>query len=508
MAGMNDDSRHMNAPRRRGAFGGISAGYVPPAPDGGARVAVGMSGGVDSSVTAALLLDAGYDVVGVTCLFEDGPRAQASVDDARAVARRLGIDHAVRDCTADFKRHVIDPFVDAYARGLTPSPCVSCNVSCKVPSLLAAADELGCGVAATGHYARIVRRSGAVGVCVDAVARGESAADSRAAAGAGSTAEGGSAADGLLDGSGWGGVSADAAVAGCAVGVSPAAGARGPENGGRLAAAVAAYAPKDQSYMLSMLTQSQLARLILPLGGIAAGKPEVRRMAADLGLSVASKSDSQDICFIEGSHVDFLAVRGAAGEPGRIVDTFGRELGRHEGLARYTIGQRKGIGIGGAPEPYFVVAKNAAQNELVVGFAREALMDGVHASGMNWQAVAPQAAARAVGSASGDAHAAGASAGTAAGLAGCVSPASAGTASIAPAPVAEGAASLPFTVKLRYRQRAVACRVSAEGGTAQAARIALGSPQPLTAPGQFAVLYDGDAVAGAGMIDRIDRMRG
>ncbi|WP_139650618.1 tRNA 2-thiouridine(34) synthase MnmA [Raoultibacter phocaeensis] len=341
------------------------------------RIALGMSGGVDSAVSAAVLMRAGYEVVGVTCLFTDDEKSRAAARDAAAVCELLGIEHAVWKCSEAFEREVVGPFVDGYARGLTPSPCVSCNARCKVPQLLAAADELGCEKAATGHYARIARL----------------------------------------------------------------------EESGRFVVKAALDASKDQSYMLSQLTQEQLERLVFPLG--AATKADVRVLAADLGLPVADKPESQDICFIEGDHRVFLEQRGVCDEPGTIVDAHGTVLGRHDGLVRYTIGQRKGIGIA-APEPYYVIGKRFDRNELVVGFKDETLIDFVTVANPNWQAF--------------DAL----------------------------------AEPLDCMVKLRYRSTKVACTVhSCDGGSVE---VRLISPQPTTAPGQHAVFYLGETVLGGGMI--------
>ena len=394
-----------------------------------------MSGGVDSSVAAALLQEAGYEVFGVTCLFADDENAQVAVRDARIVAERLGIRHMVYDARGLFEERVVQAFTDGYASGLTPSPCVGCNARVKIPALFAAVEQAMSRDAelskvsagqepfgntpdffiATGHYARVVRRRE------------------------------------------------------------------------RYVVACASDSAKDQSYMLSMLSQEQLSRLVLPLGDIKGGKPEVRRMARDLGLPTASKWDSQDICFIpDGDHLSFLAARGVKGAPGDIVTRDGRVVGRHDGLFRYTIGQRKGLGIGGAPEPYYVVGKDAARNRLIVAFAKDALIDYVLVKGMNWQSMTPEQLARRYSERG---------------------------------PVA-------CTVKLRYRQKAVSCRLvpanmegdvgvsfvnsrgmqfALEGfaGTIDAAHILLDEPQTPTAPGQFAVLYDGDTVLGAGVIESV-----
>ena len=389
------------------------------------RVIVGMSGGVDSSVTAALLMQAGYDVVGVTCVFTDSPSSQSAIDDAQAVAKVLGIQHLVYDCQDIFEQRVVQPFVDGYACGCTPSPCVGCNACVKIPALIVVADELAlrdgqpCDFVATGHYARVVQR------------------------------------------------------------------------GERFSVACAADAAKDQSYMLSLLTQEQLSRLVLPLGEIAGGKPEVRRIAAELGLPTASKSESQDICFIpDGNHQAFLERRGIVGEPGDIVTRDGALAGRHEGLFRYTIGQRKGLGIGGAPRPYYVVEKDAQHNRIVVAFENESFIDCVQVADLNWQAISSEDM-----------------------LQRCA---------------ADNV--LACSVKLRYRQKAVPCRLvpgvykegSAEAldvkactmqpigedlaGGITSVSVVLESPQTPTAPGQFAVFYDGDVVLGAGIIKSVSRL--
>lgn len=348
------------------------------------RVALGMSGGVDSAVSAAVLLRAGYAVVGVTCRFQDDAAARRAEDDAAAVCARLGIDHAVVDATGLFECEVVSPFVEAYARGLTPSPCIGCNARCKVPALLAAASDLGCGAVATGHYARIAQM------------------------------------------------------------------AEGP-GAGRFVVKRALDASKDQSYMLALLSQDQLARLVLPLGGMT--KTDVRLMAADLGLPVADKPESQDLCFTDDYRA-LLAARGAADEPGPIVDGAGRVLGTHEGLSHYTVGQRKGIGVAG-PAPYYVVAKRPEARELVVGFAEDALIGRVTVAAPVWQAFE------------------------------------------------ELDAPLEASVKLRYRSRASACII--EPAENDRVRVLLRTPQPMTAPGQFAVFSLGDTVLGGGMIEEVGK---
>lgn len=342
-----------------------------------------MSGGVDSSVSAELLQRAGYEVVGVTCLFVDDDRSRQAAADAKEVCQSLGIEHVVKDCASAFEARVIHPFIEGYRKGLTPSPCIGCNAACKVPQLIEAADELGCEKVSTGHYARI----------------------------------------GIL------------------------------QEGGRHVVLTALDQTKDQSYMLARLSQDQLARLVLPLGAMT--KAEVRIIAQDLGFTVAEKPESQDICFIEGDHITFLEQRGVIGRTGAIVDSEGNTRGSHEGLFRYTLGQRKGIGIA-AERPYYAIGKNADRNELVVGFKEEALIDQARVIDIVWQAVT--------------------------GL----------------------AEPLDCMVKLRYRSGKAACTVYPEGD--DAGRIELLAPQDTTAPGQFAVFYQGETVLGSAMIESVGRM--
>ena len=344
------------------------------------RIALGMSGGVDSAVSAALLMRAGYEVVGVTCRFRDNAATERAAADAAAVCSQLGIRHETPECVGEFERCVVEPFVSSYAAGLTPSPCVGCNARCKMPALVRVADELGCDRIATGHYARIARLS----------------------------------------------------------------------DSGRFVVKRALDARKDQSYMLSLLSQEQLARLVLPLGAMT--KAEVRVIAADLGLVVAEKAESQDNCFIEGDYRPFLRARGVEDAPGDIVDRMGNVLGCHEGLANYTVGQRKGIGVA-APEPYYVVAKRPDTSELVVGFADEARISSVLTGPVRWQALACLDGPRAA------------------------------------------------SVKLRYRSRAVPCIIEPE--PEGRVRAVLREPQPTTAPGQFAVFSVGDTVLGGGMIEEV-----
>lgn len=287
----------------------------------GSRVAVAMSGGVDSSVAAALMVEAGYEVVGITLqLYDQGQIVQKKqkaccagqdIYDARTVADTLGFKHYVLDYESIFKQAVIDDFVESYIHGETPIPCIQCNQKVKFRDLLTTAQDLGAAALVTGHY---VQR-------VPGTERSE------------------------------------------------------------LHAAV--DLARDQSYFLFSTTQSQLDYLRFPLGGIP--KSETRRHAQRLGLEIADKPDSQDICFVpEGGYAKVVErFRPGALEPGNIVDLDGRVLGQHGGIIQYTIGQRKGLGIA-APTPLYVIKLDPEKQEVVVGPRQALEQTEIHVHSVNW----------------------------------------------------------------------------------------------------------------------------
>ncbi len=292
-----------------------------PRPRGDIRVVAAMSGGVDSSVVAALLKYAGYDVVGVTLqLYDHGAAlkkqgaccAGQDIHDARRVAEALGIPHYVLDYESRFRQQVMEDFADTYLKGSTPIPCVRCNQTVKFSDLLATARDLGADAMATGHY---IRRA----------------------------------------------LGAD----------------------GQAELVRAADADRDQSYFLFATTRAQLDFLRFPLGGM--NKPDVRRAASALGLQVAAKPDSQDICFVPaGKYSDIVQkLRPGASAPGDIVHMDGRVMGQHDGVIRYTIGQRRGLGVA-TGEPLFVVKIDAPNRRVIVG-PREALLTSALTIGeSNW----------------------------------------------------------------------------------------------------------------------------
>ncbi len=390
------------------------------------RVALGMSGGVDSSVAVAALAAEGYEVVGVTLVLRDAPDARDAARAAAKVCARLGAEHRVVEAAAAFDAAVVAPFAAAYGAGLTPSPCVGCNAAVKLPLLVAAADEAGCAHVATGHYARVGALADGRYAVLAGLDHGKDQSYMLAALTQGQLARLVLPLGGMTKLA----VRAAAAEMGLAC-------ADAPES-------------QDQSYMLAALTQGQLARLVLPLGGMT--KLAVRAAAAEMGLACADAPESQDICFAPAGYRALLAERGVRAEPGPILTRGGREVGRHTGLSDYTVGQRKGIGVAG-PEPYYVLEKRPAENALVVGPAAAAVMERAEVGPVNWQAVA-----------------------------GLDAPADA-------------------MVKLRYRAPAVPCIIVPRVGGG--ATVRLREPQPLTAPGQWAVFYQGSTVLGGAVIEEV-----
>ncbi|MEW6575458.1 MAG: tRNA 2-thiouridine(34) synthase MnmA [Pseudomonadota bacterium] len=287
----------------------------------GKRIVVAMSGGVDSSVVAALAAQSGAETIGVTLqLYDHGSAVKRAgsccagqdIRDARAVADRLGIMHYVFDHESQFRNSVIDHFADEYLRGRTPIPCVRCNMGVKFTDLFRLAKELGADCLATGHYVRRVE------------------------------------------------------------------GADGPELHRALDPA------RDQSYFLFATTSEQLDYLRFPLGAMP--KPQVREIAQQLGLVVANKPDSQDICFVpEGDYASVVRkIRPEADSDGPILDLHGQELGRHRGLIHYTVGQRRGLEIGGLAEPLYVVRLDPERQAVIVGPKRALAVSAARLVEPNW----------------------------------------------------------------------------------------------------------------------------
>jgi tRNA-specific 2-thiouridylase len=354
------------------------------------RIVAAMSGGVDSSVTAALLVRAGYEVVGVTLQLYSAatPKRKGAccagqdIDDARRVAEKLGIAHYVLDYEERFRSRVIEDFAQTYARGETPIPCVRCNERVKFADLMDTARELGAEALATGHYVR--RVEGATG------AELHRAADTS----------------------------------------------------------------RDQSYFLFATTQKQLDYLRFPIGEM--DKREVRAIAAELGLLVADKPDSQDICFVpDGKYANIVQkMKPGVAAPGDIVDSAGTVLGRHDGVIHFTVGQRKGLGLSGNGEPLFVLKLDAAKAQVVVGTRDQLSSRAILLRDVNW--------------------------------------------------LGSGETVIDCAVKVRSMRPPVAARVTR--GPDRAASVELLSPEDAVAPGQACVFYerDGTRVLGGGWIARAE----
>ncbi len=344
-----------------------------------------MSGGVDSSITAYLLKQQGFEVEGLSLvLWEARNRSDftaccslESTNSACRTAGQLGIHHYSVDVRDEFAEKVIEPFVDSYAKGFTPNPCILCNRRIKFPFLLREAEKRGAEYIATGHYAKT------------------------------------------------------------------AALTKQPPFLGK-----GADPSKDQSYVLYMLRNAELERLVLPLGTYL--KRDVREIARSLSLDAADRPESQEICFIEDRNYAAFVERlcPSACKPGPIIDEDGKTLGTHRGVCRYTVGQRKGLGIAG-PLPYYVTRVDAAKNTVCVGPLEDTRVKEFTVSALNW-----------------------------------IAPAQAG--------------SLQVTVKVRSMMQDKPARIEVLDSVV---RVIFDEPQFAPAPGQSAVFYDGDAVIGGGVIE-------
>ncbi|MBI3754184.1 MAG: tRNA 2-thiouridine(34) synthase MnmA [Deltaproteobacteria bacterium] len=355
------------------------------------RVVVAMSGGVDSSVAAALLKEQGYDVIGISMQLwdytegeRDRPGSCCSLDDlydARRVADKLDIPFYVVNFEEAFSKSVVDYFVDGYLKGETPNPCLKCNQVLKFEALLKRAQELEADFLATGHYARVVYDNHR---CRYLLLRGRDAS-------------------------------------------------------------------KDQSYFLFTMTQKQLARIIFPLGDLT--KEEVRKLAKKFCLNVAEKKDSQEICFAPEDYPSFVAKYAgySTDAKGEIVDLNGNILGMHNGLYKYTIGQRKGIGVS-RREPLYVLKIDAANNQLVVGHEEGLFSKALVAKETNW-----------IGILSFDAE-------------------------------------MEVLAKIRYRHKGAAAVVTPLAGGRVEVRFK--RPEKSVTPGQAVVFYKDDEVVGGGWIER------
>lgn len=345
------------------------------------KIAVGMSGGVDSSVAASLLVDRGYEVIGLTAhMWKEGSRC-CSIEDverARKVAWHLGIKHFVLNAQERFTEEVVDPFVREYLGGRTPSPCVKCNQKIKFGFLLTRAVEFGCEAIATGHYAVIDER------------------------------------DGLFH------------------------------------LRKARDLSKDQSYFLHRLNQRQLAHVVFPMADLIKSKDVVSYIEAKK-LPVTSRGESQDLCFVpEGHHGEFIErLSGVVPVQGPIVDSSGRVLGKHDGIHRYTVGQRRGLGVAAA-EPLYVTEIDVENNRIVLGPRGEAMRGSCVLDDVSW--------------------------------------------TIGNAPDMDRV----YNVRVRYQHSEAPAHVEALAGNS--VKIVFEEPQFAVCPGQAGVIYDGDEILGGGWI--------
>lgn len=378
-----------------------------------------MSGGVDSSVAAYLLKEKGYEVEGISFLMWEKPKGTSpaccslrAVEETSKTARELGIPHNVIDVRGDFAEKVITPFVHSYISGLTPNPCILCNRHIKFPYLLKEAKKRGAEYIATGHYARIERQDTRVQGFKDS--RIVSDIDHQSSV--------------LLK--------------------------KGVDS------------KKDQSYVLSVLTQDILKKLILPLGGYT--KNAVREIAAKLNLAAAKRAESQEICFIqERDYLTFIQrISPVEREPGPIVNMHGNIIGTHKGIHGYTIGQRKGLGIA-SPEPLYVVDIDIQKNTVYAGHRNSVKKKEFYVHELNWLTSLPSPLGRE------DKEG-----------------------------LEETSGAFRATVKVRSTMKDEPATIFLDPASCEIVRVVFDEPQWAPAPGQSAVFYDNDIVVGGGIIKK------